>query len=917
LSRSALETPMMRQFVKIKAQYPDAIIFYRMGDFYEMFLDDAELVAPILDITLTTRDRGKPDAVPMCGVPVHAADTHLRRLAELGYRVAICEQVEDSSQTGGKRLLRREVVEVVTPGLVGDPEGLDGRTIVAVAGLFVDSASGAVGLACLDASTADFRATTFQPDGPDREAEGALDLEAGELPDILIQELSRIAPRELLVPVDRSAAVSPVLGEILPDLAITSLADTAFEISAGAGEWLSEIAASGGAGARAALGVAHYLAENQPFAIENPPRLRHYEVSDSVVLDAATQRHLELQENSEDRGRSGTLLAELDLTACALGARRLSQWLSYPLLRPTEIELRQDAVALLVGNDRMRGRLRDAIARVRDLDRILSKALRPGSVPRDLGALRSSLASLPAVADAASAEDAAAGPPDELIAEAAGPPVSLLGPAPLPELTCLLERALIDDPPVIAKGSRGAHETGYIRVGYRSDLDALRESATKGREWIAGLEAAERARSGIASLKVRFHPVHGYSLEVGKAHLSKVPDDYERKQTLASVERFTTERLREVEVKVMGANEKAAKLERQVFDSLRDSVRQASQAIRAAADRVANLDALASLAEVARRNRWVRPEVDLSESLEIRGGRHPVVESVLGRRGSDGFVPNDAQLDPAGKQILILTGPNMSGKSTYLRQVALIVLMAQLGSFVPADSARVGVVDRVFTRVGASDRLSRGESTFMVEMRETAEILGRASRRSLVILDEIGRGTSTFDGLSIAWAVAEYLHDTKGVEARTLFATHYHELIALSDLKPRIANAHFEVREWNDEVIFLRRLVEGGANRSYGIQVARLAGLPKTVIARARAILLDLEAGELPGGHAKPPANKSNGQLSLALQPQRSPKGEAEADLSSALRELDVDELTPLDALTWLAKSRATLLAADGDGEQT
>ncbi|MEE8164615.1 MAG: DNA mismatch repair protein MutS, partial [Myxococcota bacterium] len=345
MSSSALDTPMMRQFVKIKAQYPDAIIFYRMGDFYEMFLDDAELVAPILDITLTTRDRGKPDAVPMCGVPVHAADTHLRRLAELGYRVAICEQVEDPKQTGGKRLVRREVVEVVTPGLVGDPEGLDGRTIVAVAGLFVDSASGAIGVASLDASTADFRATTFQPDRQHGEAPGGLEFEAGELPDILIQELARIAPRELLVPADRSVAVSLLLREVLPDLAITSLANTAFEVSPGAGEWLSEIAASAGAGAQAALGVAHYLAENQPFAIQNPPRLRHYEVSESVVLDAATRRHLELHENSEDRGRSGTLLAELDRTCCALGARRLFHWLCYPLLSPVEIELRQDAVA--------------------------------------------------------------------------------------------------------------------------------------------------------------------------------------------------------------------------------------------------------------------------------------------------------------------------------------------------------------------------------------------------------------------------------------------------------------------------------------------------------------------------------------------------------------------------------------------
>jgi DNA mismatch repair protein MutS len=439
----------------------------------------------------------------------------------------------------------------------------------------------------------------------------------------------------------------------------------------------------------------------------------------------------------------------------------------------------------------------------------------------------------------------------------------------------------------------------------------LRESATKGREWIAGLEAAERERSGIATLKVRFHPVHGYSLEVGKAHLAKVPEDYERKQTLASVERFTTEALREVESRVMGANEKAARLEREIFESLRERVCAASDSIRAAADCVATLDVLASLAEVARRKRWVRPVVDQSESLEIQGGRHPVVESVLGRQGSDGFVPNDAKLDPAGQQILLITGPNMSGKSTYLRQVALIVLMAQIGSFVPADAARVGVVDRIFTRVGASDRLARGESTFMVEMRETADILRQATRRSLVILDEIGRGTSTFDGLSIAWAVAEFLHDTPGREARTLFATHYHELVALADSKPRLANAHFEVREWNDEVIFLRRLVEGGASRSYGIQVARLAGLPPSVIERARLILHDLEGGELPGGHVPPSRRRSDGQLALALEPQRSPRGQAEADLLQELRSIDPDCITPIDALTWLARNHARLLEAD------
>ncbi len=905
MSGSALDTPMMRQFIAVKAQHPDAIVFYRMGDFYEMFLEDAELAAPILDIALTTRDKGKPDAVPMCGVPVHAADAHIKRLAELGHRIAICEQVEDPKRTGGRRLVRREVVEVVTPGLVGDPEGIEGHTVVAVAALCIDARSGRFGLASLDASTADFRATAFAVEGesgPDSTA---------PLPDTLVQELTRIAPRELLVPRARKELDARALASVLPELPITALPDEGFDLPGERDGWLQEIATGGDAGARAAVAVGRYLAENQPFAVENPPRLRRYEVTDTVVLDAATRRHLELHENGEDRGRRGTLLAELDETSCALGARRLSHWLAYPLLSPRSIEERQQAVGLLVEDDRRRGRLREAIAGVRDLDRILSKAVRPGSVPRDLGALRSSLAALPAVA--AAARGASHGS-DELLADDSPSSPRLTAPEPLPELQTLLEQALVDEPPTIARGSRGAGETGYIREGYRSDLDALRESATKGREWIAGLETEERERTGIATLKVRFHPVHGYSLEVGKAHLAKIPDDFERKQTLASVERFTTERLREVEDRVMGANEKAAQLEREIFDTLRERVAAASPAIREAADRVADLDALASLAEVARRNRWVRPEVDESESLEIRGGRHPVVETVLGRQGSDGFVSNDARLDPAGQQILLLTGPNMSGKSTYLRQVALIVLLAQIGSFVPADAARIGVVDRVFTRVGASDRLARGESTFMVEMRETAEILRQASRRSLVILDEIGRGTSTFDGLSIAWAVAEYLHDTKGLEARTLFATHYHELVALAERRPRIANAHFEVREWNDEVIFLRRLVEGGASRSYGIQVARLAGLPKKVIERARELLLDLEGGELPGGgRVRPSDRRRDGQLSLALTPQRSSRSEAETELANAVRELDPDELTPLDALTWIAERRARLLRADDD----
>jgi len=914
---------MMRQFLKVKAEYPDSVVFYRMGDFYEMFLHDAELVAPLLDITLTSRNKDKADSIPMCGIPVHAADAHIKRLASLGHRIAICEQVEDPKDTGGKRLVRRAVVEVVTPGLVGDPAGLDAHTIVAVAAIYVGEG---FGLAVLEASTADFRATGISDDAGKNSAKK----KDGELPEALIQELARIGPRELLVPKSLVMEAQRVLPYVIENLAIRELPESAFMEGPNVPAWQGGFLDEQDPASRAAVAIANYLIENQPFARENPPRLQRYEIADAVVLDASTRRHLELHENSEDRGRAGTLLSELDVTCCALGARRLSHWLAYPLLSIKEIDKRHDAVAFLVGKDRLRAKLREAMRPVRDLDRLLSRATRPGAVPRDLGALRSSLQALPKVVstiasggaldanEAMLLVEAPSSPDGSRPGELGDPMARVLDlPVPRPALTSLLEDGLIDEPPVIARGSRGANETGYIREGYRSDLDVLRESATKGREWIAGLEAAERERTGIATLKIRFHPVHGYSLEVGKAHLAKVPEDFERKQTLASVERFTTEALREVESKVMGANERAAKLEREIFESLRQSVCLESEAIREAASRVATLDALASLAEVARRNRWVRPDVDLGESLDIKGGRHPVVESVLGRQGSDGFVPNDTKLDPSGRQILLLTGPNMSGKSTYLRQVALIVLMAQMGSFVPAESARVGIVDRVFTRVGASDRLSRGESTFMVEMRETSEILSQATRRSLVILDEIGRGTSTFDGLSIAWSVAEYLHDTRGVEARTLFATHYHELVALSDTKARIHNAHFEVREWNEEVIFLRRLVEGGASRSYGIQVARLAGLPQRVIERARSILLDLEAGDLPGGQSKQARPSSEGQLSLALRPLRSPKGEAEAELIRAFRELAPESMTPIDALTWLVKAGEELrLEASEGGEE-
>jgi DNA mismatch repair protein MutS len=875
MTKSALDTPMMRQFLSVKEQHPDCIVFYRMGDFYEMFLDDAVLVAPLLDITLTTRDKNKVDPVPMCGIPVHAADQYLQKLASLGHRIAICEQVENPAEAGGKRLVKREVVEVVTPGLVGDPDALPGGHELALVALLPGTFSG---MAVLDASTGDLRCTEVEGDG---------------IPLVLQDELRRIDPREVLLPEGEDEVRSVVEG-LLPRAAITSVSKASFEAGSAPVEPHGFDPAGLDAATRSTTALLGYVGAQQPFALTQISRLRRYTLNDAMMLDEATRGHLELFRNSEDGGRAGTLIERLDQTSTALGARRLARWLAYPLVEPEAVVERQGAVAYLVERDRPRSRLREVLRPIRDLERLLAKSARPTATPRDLAALRGSLEALPHVGPALEADA------DGLL-ETDVRPTLLEAPQPITAASDLLRIALVDEPPALPRGSRGAHETGFIREGYHSELDGVREAVTKGREWIAGLEREERERTGLSNLKIRFHPVHGYSVEVSKANADRVPGDYERKQTLANVERYTMPKLRDIERQVLGANERVVALERELFEGVRLEVLTHASTIREAAEVVSQLDAIASLAEVARRDGWVRPVVDASERLSIRGGRHPVVEPLLIARGSEEFVPNDADLDPSTRQVLILTGPNMSGKSTYLRQVALVVLLAQVGSFVPAESAEIGIVDRVFTRVGASDRLARGESTFMVEMRETAQILSQASRRSLIILDEIGRGTSTFDGLSIAWAVAEYLHDTPGLGSRTLFATHYHELTELSRSKSRVANAHFEVREWGDDVIFLRRLVEGGASRSYGIQVARLAGLPGDVISRAKEILSDLESeSQDSGSHARTgessPATSPDPQLAL-FQPSR-PRGEDH--VLAALRELDPNQTTPLEALTLL-----------------
>lgn len=893
---SALATPMMQQYLAIKSQHPDAIVLYRMGDFYELFLADAELAAPLLDIALTTRDKGKPDAVPMCGFPVHGAAPYVKRLAELGHRVAICEQVETPpSRGGGRKLVRRDVVEVVTPGLVGDPDAIDAAcelSLVCVA--TPGETRQGFGLAALDASTGDLRATAADA------APGAA------LPAPLRDELLRIAPREILLASDSGDGLERALAVLLPDAARSRVAAPSFETLAAGAEEAARLleGAAPDAGAAAARALLGYLAAHQPFALRHVSRLRRYALADAMRLDAATRAHLELFESAEDRSRRGTLVERIDATLTPPGARRLARWIAYPLLDHAVIRARQDAVAWLGERDRARGRLRVALRPLRDLERLLAKTARPGATPRELVALRASLEALPGIAAALAEAE-----PGGLPAVDAPRPAALPEVAPVPCAARAIADCLVDDPPPMLRGSRGAGDVGFVRAGYHLELDGLRERARKGREWIAGFETRERERTGLAGLRIRHHPVHGYGIELSKAQAGRVPPDYERKQTLANAERFTTPELREMERSVAGAHERAAALERALFEELRQQVLGHAAAIRAAADAAAELDALQSLAEVARCDGWVRPTVDASERLEIRGGRHPVVEAQLAQRGEGPFVPNDTELDPEGAQILLLTGPNMSGKSTYLRQVALLVLLAQIGSFVPAESARIGVVDRVFTRVGASDRLARGESTFMVEMRETAQILTEASHRSLVILDEIGRGTSTYDGLSIAWAVAEHLHDLAALRCRTLFATHYHELAELAAAKPRVRNAHFEAREWGEDVIFLRRLVPGAASHSYGIQVARLAGLPARVIARARELLLALEAK---GGAARERPSAETPQLALFAQnpvhaaadariasPGPGPS-EAEQAALAALRALEPERTTPLAALALL-----------------
>jgi DNA mismatch repair protein MutS len=863
-------TPMFQQYLQIKAQCGDAILFYRMGDFYEMFFDDARIASRILDIALTSRDKDKDEGVPMCGVPHHAASSYIARLIEAGHKVAVCEQVEDPGAVKG--LVRREIVRVVTPGLVLDGETLDASENNHLMG--VCPRQGVWGVAVLDVSTGEFRATEV----------------SGER--TLLAEGERIRPREVIVPegVREREDLARCLAAWRP-VVVNDRPGSDFEPQR-AGDLLARQFglpspdALGCGEMRAALGAAgavlRYVRETQGERLSHLRSLTPYRMADHMVLDDWTRRNLELFENLQDRTRSGTLVSVLDRTLTPMGARMLRRWLAYPLVEPEAIQRRLDAVEELAGRADVLEALRGPLEGIQDVERLTGRASTGTAHGRDLAGLRASLRALP--------------PLLAVLGDLHSPLLAQIrdGADPLQDVAGWLEETLVESPPL------NLREGGLIREGVHPQLDEWTRIGREGKQYISRMEARERERTGIPTLRIGYNRVFGYYIEVTRSHAHAVPPEYVRKQTLVNAERYINEELKEYELKVMSAQERRTALEYELFTALRERVAGEARRVLDVAQRVAQVDVLASLARAAVENRYVRPTVDKGDAIEIRDGRHPVVERMpLQER----FVPNDLAMDMTMARMIILTGPNMAGKSTFLRQVALIVLMAHAGSFVPAAQARVGIVDRIFTRVGAMDNLARGQSTFMVEMTETAQILHNATPRSLIVLDEVGRGTSTFDGLSIAWAVAEHILESPRIRAKTLFATHYHELTELALTREGVRNYHVAVREWNDQVIFLRRVVEGGTSRSYGIQVARLAGLPQEVIQRALEILANLETGEL----------DEVGQPRLALSPRR-PRGRTAGDprqlnlfggggdawLREALRALDLETLTPIEALNLL-----------------
>ena len=865
-------TPLMEQYLNIKADYQDVILLYRMGDFYETFYEDAKVISKTLGIALTKRAHGKSADVPLAGFPYHALDNYLPKLLNAGLRVAICEQVEDPKLAKG--VVKREVVEIASPGATLSDKLLDSRSNNFLAAVVCDG--NRCGLAVADVSTGSFQTA-----------------EIGE--DVLLEQLIRYQPKEILVPAQLHDTLEQKVRNHLNTI-LTKRDDWIFSRDYAYEQLLRHFGTHSlkgfgcddlSVGVQAAGAIVHYLQENYKTRLPHFVHLQVLNLSRFMVLDESSRRNLEIAESLSGGGQSATLLTVLDYTVTPMGARTFKQWLQQPLLEKEEIEKRLDIVSELFENNEVRKDLHRDLKGISDMERLLGKIVTGRANARELLALKHSLEVIL---------------PVRKIIEDSGLTnlmQTFLELDPLSELTKLITEAIVENPP------QTIQEGGIVRSGFNTELDELRKISEEGKDWLLRYQEEERAKTGITSLKINYNKVFGYYLEVTNVHKDRVPDYFIRKQTLVNAERYITPELKEWEDKILGAEEKINRLEYEIFQTIRQKVGDYVLAIQKNSKRIAELDCYLSLAVAAHENNYVRPEINDSQVLTITEGRHPVVEKNL-PPGED-FIANDVHLDPDSEQIWIITGPNMAGKSTFLRQVGLIVLMAQIGSYVPALSASIGIVDRIFTRVGASDNLALGESTFLVEMNETANILNNATNRSLILLDEIGRGTSTFDGLSIAWSVAEYIHNQDRLRSKTLFATHYHELTELAVLYPRIKNYNVAVEEWEDQVIFLRRIVPGGTDNSYGIYVAQMAGLPAELIERAREILANLEANELTPNSLKPRlAERQSGRNVDANQLSLFPDQES-GKLKKKLEEMDINNLTPLQALQKLDELKKML----------
>jgi len=830
-------TPMMKQYLELKEVYKDSFLFFRLGDFYEMFFDDAILASKELEITLTGRECGQEERAPMCGVPFHAAEGYIARLIEKGYKVAICEQVEDVSVAKG--LVKRDVVRVITPGTVVETNMLDEKQNNYIMSIFKTGLF--FGIAVCDITTGDFFASEIKEENNFSK---------------LLDEIARYDPVEIIV--------NDTMQETTVEISKIKERFNSY-ISKFNMELQKELVDS------ASSGLMNYLKDTQKIALTHINKVQKYSITNYMSLDINARRNLELTEKMRDKSKTGTLLWVLDKTSTSMGGRLLRRWINEPLINTEEINLRLHGVEELKVNEMLRGDIRDSLKKVYDIERLIGKISYGNANGRDLVSLKNSLKQLPNIKNVL--KDAKSDLIIKLYNEL----------DTLEDIHELIEKWIVEDPPMTIK------EGGVINFGVSEELDVLKRASTEGKNWIIEVEATEKEKTGIKNLKVGFNKVFGYYIEVTKSYLSQVPDRFIRKQTLANCERYITEELKEIENKILGAEEKLVVIEYELFLELRNQISKEIERIQKSANIVSILDVIQSFAEIAFEYNYVMPVVDNSDEINITNGRHPVIEKML---PSGSFVANDTYLNTeSDDRLSIITGPNMAGKSTYMRQVALITVMAQIGSFVPAEYAKIGVVDKIFTRVGASDDLSMGQSTFMVEMMEVATILKDATKRSLVILDEIGRGTSTFDGLSIAWAVVEYIEK---ISAKTLFATHYHELTELENKLEGVKNYSIAVKEKGEDVIFLRKIVRGGTDESYGIHVARLAGVPQAVTNRANEILRTLEKNDITNKNGKEKTKQQSGQLDMYNY--------KIAEVAHEIDKINLNELTPIDALNILVK---------------